>query len=649
MANQSGVSYKEFDMSQVVVASGNLPAAIVVASKKGIPLTRKLITSKQQFIDAFGYPDPSISYSSYCALAYLEKGTQLWVTRAIGTAAAYGTLVLQKKAADPQVVLTPYVYSDTANTFASNNPSFNFNTVISGSTSGENLVMFYPLGPGSFSSGISLELISTNLKPVVDATFTVTLSASGGMLTPASGAGGVCSYAVTAINSAGETVASAVKNATVTVANSSITLSWKEVYGASGYRIYGRTLSAGTLKLLAVTNSLSFTDTGSLVEDSSKTKPTVSSIVSTNDFTLNVYDTTLSSASPVESFNVTLTDSVDGLGNQTRIDYVVNNNSTYIRALNNVPLLATAPTVNSTDSTAFATGTSGNLIVEADILTAWNLYEDPEQVYVRLLINGGYSTAAVQKNLVRIAEARQDCIAFLDTPSTSQTASKAVDWRNTQLNVNTNRAAIFAQDLYISDIYTRQQFYCPPSGHMAALAVNAAYVTAPWYPMAGLNRGQLTVLKVREVYTSGERDMLKNAQINYVRDFPGQGIALFEQVTLQAKQSALSWISVRLLIDEIQLSVRKYLLNSVHELNDDFLRRQIVSGITDFLQDIVNRRGLRRFLVVCDDRNNSAQAYNTGMLYVDIYLDPTLPAEQIVLRGVITKSNQSFEELIGTF
>lgn len=639
---QSGVQYREFDLSQIAVADSNLPAGIVFAAKRGPSFTRTLTTSSSNWLSTFGNPDPKVSFAPYAALAYLEQGNQLWNVRATGANALYGCSMLQKKSADVQPLLFPLTSKDPVN--------FDFTQQVNGSAAiGENLVLFYPKGPGSYSADLRIAVVSANLNPVVVSTVTQQVISNGGSL-----AAGPANYAISAVNAYGETAATAIFAVTISAGTANaVKLSWTPVPGATGYRVYGRVKSgsgdAATVPLLAIVNSPEYTDTGADDADETITQRSASSIPATDEFTVEFYDSTVSEGKPIESFPVTFGAKLDGFGRQMQIDEVINNQSTLFSCLNNSAMAANIPLVRSITKLAPAAGDSGAVLTESDIIKGWNLFADTEQVYVRILINGGYATPAVQQRMVAIAEARQDSIAFLDVPSNKQRAADAVDYRNNTLAANSNRAALFAQDLYIQDTYNGRQLYVPPSGHMAALAAKTAFIAAPWYPMAGLNRGVLDVLGIRYKYEDGERELLKAAQINYVRDFPGQGIALFEQVTLQAKTTALSWISVRFLMDEIQLACRKYLLYSVHELNDDFLRRQIVQGLTVFLQDIQNRRGLNRFLVVCDYRNNTTGNTGEGKLYVDVYLAPTLPADQIILNGVLTKQDQSFTELIGTF
>lgn len=637
MSGAADVIYREFDLSQIAVANGTLAAAIVTASKRGAPFAPILSASPGQWTNTFGTPNPQISFASYCALGYLEKGNQLWTVRAVGAGATYGATVFQKKAADTAPVLFNLTDLDPLN--------FDFTRTINGSTvPGENLGIFYPVGPGGYSSSLQIEITSANLNPV--GAITTGVLSTGGLLTPAS-----YDYSITAMNSLGESQATAITSVVVSTGSANcVQLSWAPVLGATGYKVYGRTKAGAIVTALATVTSPTYTDTGADVPQVGTQQPTVTTIATTDEFTVNFYDTTISASKPQETYTVTLTEKLDGFGRQMRIDDMINTNSTLWRFSNNSSMAAVLPTIKSIAKTSLLAGTSGAAVTDSDIIKGWNLFSSTEKVKVRVLINGGYSTPAVQRQMVTIAESRQDCIAFLDMPSAKQRAQDAADYRNSVLNIiSSNRAAIFAQDLLVMDTTNNRQLYVPPSGHMAGLAAYTAYVAAPWYPMAGLNRGQLNVLGVRYLYENGERQLLKAANINYVRDFGADGLALFEQVTMQGKQSALSWISIRFLMDEIQLTAKRFLLYQDHELNDDFMGRIIVGGLTDFLQTVVDARGLQRFLVVSDSRNNPPAIVGAGQRKVDVFLAPTLPAEQIIMNGVLTKQDAVFTSLIGQF
>lgn len=651
---QAGVYYREFDLTQVVTADNNLPAGIVIVSKRGRSNEIFTATTARNFIDEYGQPDARISFAPYCALAYLEQGNLLRVNRVVGSGATYGCLLLRQEtsAHQPTLVRVGELRNNKVvgiknpkgfDFFSDNYVNMDDGTPIQG---GINLGLFYAKGQGSYSEDLSIKVTSTNIDPVNDATFIVNPMTGGGILKA-----DTYYYAVSAINSAGETLATQVKSVTTTSHDGSVQLNWDEVQGATGYKVYGRTRARASqrLALLTIVNDNNYLDTGADEEDTELVTPENSTIEKTDLFTVSIFDKSVSEGVAVAEYNVTLGDNVDGMGQQTRIEDVINNANAEFKFLSNVKSLATLPTVKPIPRTSAGKGDSGNAILDRDLINGWDLFSDEEKVYVRILINGGYATPSVQRKMISIAEKRQDCIAFLDTPSMKQRAQDAADYRRVTLNANTNRAALFAQDLYIDDVYQGRKIYVPPSGHMAALAAKTAGQAAVWYPMAGLNRGQLNVLGVRHQYDSGEREILKTAQVNYVRNFTGQGLCLFEQVTLQAKQTALSWISIRLMMDELRIAMMAFVWYSVHEINDDFLRRQVVSGLTEYLQTIQNRRGIQRFLVVSDNRNNSENAVMSGKLNVEVFIAPNYPVDQIYLNSILTKNSADFTELVGNF
>ena len=97
---------------------------------------------------------------------------------------------------------------------------------------------------------------------------------------------------------------------------------------------------------------------------------------------------------------------------------------------------------------------------------------------------------------------------------------------------------------------------------------------------AGVNNGVVPVDDVKYRYDEGDRTILTAAKVNYFRNRPGQGIVLWEQLTLQGDFTALSFLSVRRIFDIIQLSISQALESSLQEPNDDFLVAQIEQGGT---------------------------------------------------------------------
>jgi len=90
--SSAGVYVNEIDLSQRVEAASSSIAAIVGESARGPVGQTFLVTDTKQFLFSFGKPDASLTYMHYCALAFLEQGSRLYVTR-VAPGALYGGAV----------------------------------------------------------------------------------------------------------------------------------------------------------------------------------------------------------------------------------------------------------------------------------------------------------------------------------------------------------------------------------------------------------------------------------------------------------------------------------------------------------------------------------------------------------------------------
>lgn len=155
------------------------------------------------------------------------------------------------------------------------------------------------------------------------------------------------------------------------------------------------------------------------------------------------------------------------------------------------------------------------------------------------------------------------------------------------MNVSTNRAALYTPDINIYDQYTGKTLYVPPSGYVGGVLAYTDQVAYPWFAPAGLRRGQLpNALGVREKYSQPQRKALKNAQVNYIRDIPGMGRAVFEQRTLQGYQSGFSFLNVRRLVDYLHITSLNFVVWETFEPNDDFTRNIIILGLNSELEAV---------------------------------------------------------------
>lgn len=319
----------------------------------------------------------------------------------------------------------------------------------------------------------------------------------------------------------------------------------------------------------------------------------------------------------------------------------------------------TAVTVNlsgganaANDSILFmADGNNGLAVADNNMVAAANKFANKAQVDVTLLLDGGYSTPNYQIALDTIAQQRQDCVAILSVPFEDQVTQTAltdtVDYRKTELNLNSSYSALYAGHVQIQDRFNDREIFIAPDGYVGGSISFSDQNFEIWFPAAGFKRGVLNVLDVARRWDDGELDVLYNNGINPIRFFSGRGIVVWGQKTLLARASALDRLNVRLLLIVIEPAIKELLENFLFDLNEAGVRSLIEGQIEDYLETIRARKGITDFDVVADDTNNSEADIDANRLNVDIFIKPTRSIEEIPVRIVLTPTNISFSDAAG--
>jgi len=398
--------------------------------------------------------------------------------------------------------------------------------------------------------------------------------------------------------------------------------------------------------------------TGGTSQTTSYTTTALNGVAPTWQFTLEVY---LSSNinTPVERFLCSLNNQQDGYGNQLNLTYVINSSlssSQYIKVWQPawsyesqlIPFLYEGAWDVTPTIIWLQNGSDGNAITSSQINAGWNSLTNTDKYGMRVLINGGYSQVSVQQTMDSLANTRKDCICVLDMPEDYQaTATSCVSYRQNVLNIDSTYSALYTPDLRIQDETSGDLRYVPPSGHVGATYAYTDKNAQTWFSPAGIKRGQLYNIQGLAVdYEQGDRDIMSPAQVNAIINIPGSGYVVWDDQTLQSVASALSYVHVRRLLIFIEVSLVYALRPDVFDPNDAFTRMQLVQMVNSFLAPIKAGRGLYRYLVVCDDTNNSDANVAAGQLNCDVYLDPTLQARAIKLQSILTATGASFSELV---
>jgi phage tail sheath protein FI len=171
-------------------------------------------------------------------------------------------------------------------------------------------------------------------------------------------------------------------------------------------------------------------------------------------------------------------------------------------------------------------------------------------------------------------------------------------------------------------------------------------VGAEWFAPAGLNRGGIPgAVGVKTRLTQAQRDELYESKVNPIAQFPGQGICVWGQKTLQRRASALDRVNVRRLL----ITVKKYIASSarylVFEQNTEATRTRFLNIVNPYLAGIQQRSGLTAFRVVMDETNNTPDIIDRNILVGAIYLQPTRTAEFIKLDFNILPTGATFDTI----
>lgn len=634
----SDVRINEIDATMVVGSNSITVAAQIIVSTQGDTRRPLPWTNPDSYIDHYGIPNAQVSFDVYGGRDYFREGSELWGFRVVGAGATWAALLAEEDA-QGLTKLTPIPLGVV------NPEQVDFADLASpGHTP---LFMFFPKrGPGSYARKYAVELESPNIGQLTGASVTSSLS-SLGTLGP-----GTYEYQVSALSETGETLSTApisVVIATGAPTTHENTLTWNAHPQASAYFVYGRVAGAGYGRLVQVgqvnTPTVTFIDRGTVTPDVDIQPITDPADLPepSKSFIVNIYDTEVSTGFPQESFPVTLEESTDNDGINTEIEERINPFSMYLEVVSNVPSLPNPDAVNisSVAQTNLGGGDSGNAPTEFDVAAAWSVFKNKELYKVNTLLNTGHSTPEVGHAMEELARRRGDSVALLDTPSTSQQYMQAINYRKLELNLNSSYAALFCPDVEEADEFNGKRQFVPFSGWAGALCARTDRVANPSFSIAGLNRGLVNVLRSRYTYDDGEASMLFKSQVNYTRTFIGQGIALWEQKTMQVRDSAFSWLSVRRIVNVIKVSLYDFGLYILQEQNDDFTRRQLVTSFSDYLDALVNARALHSHRV-------TATATPTeeiqGILRATVQIVPVIPIHELQIDVVLTKRGAEFLE-----
>lgn len=168
-------------------------------------------------------------------------------------------------------------------------------------------------------------------------------------------------------------------------------------------------------------------------------------------------------------------------------------------------------------------------------------------------------------------------------------------------------------------------------------------VAYPWLAAAGTRRGIIdnatnigyldrTTGEFQTIKTRiGIRDTLYANFINPMVFFTGNGLLNYGNKTSYNSSSALDRTNVARLVAYIRRQLTLAARPFVFEPNDALTRQQIAGVVETLMIDLVAKRGIYDYLVVCDESNNTPSRIDRNELWVDVAVEPVKAAEFIYI------------------
>ena len=242
-------------------------------------------------------------------------------------------------------------------------------------------------------------------------------------------------------------------------------------------------------------------------------------------------------------------------------------------------------------------------------------------------------------SIISLAESRGDCIAVVDLVNYETTVANAAAQAQ---SLNTSYAASYWPWLQVQSATGRNE-WVPASVVIPGVYAFTDNSSAPWFAPAGLVRGGIGgVIQAERRLTRVQRDTLYSAKVNPIASFPGQGISVFGQKTLQTKASALDRVNVRRLLIELKKFIGDQARTLVFEQNTITTRNRFLATVNPYLESVVQRQGLYAYRVVMDDTNNTADVVDRNQLIGQIFIQPAKTAEFVVLDFTIEPTGATF-------
>lgn len=257
-------------------------------------------------------------------------------------------------------------------------------------------------------------------------------------------------------------------------------------------------------------------------------------------------------------------------------------------------------------------------------------------------------------NMIALSNERNNTLFVVgDTPMRlDASGTNLVEWATNRnglgldtedgLAATSSYMGVFYPSCQTSDL-SGNTVVAPPSHMMVRTILRSDAVSYPWLAPAGTRRGVVDNAQaigyidaatgefVQISTSQAVRDILYERNVNPVTFIPGVGITNFGNKTSTAVTTALDRINVARLICYLRGRLEEIGKLYLFEPNDEITRNEITNTVNSLMIDLIAKRAIYDYLVVCDLSNNTPARIDRNELWVDIAIEPVKAVEFIYI------------------
>jgi hypothetical protein len=259
-----------------------------------------------------------------------------------------------------------------------------------------------------------------------------------------------------------------------------------------------------------------------------------------------------------------------------------------------------------------------------------------------LLVCPGYSELI--PNLIALNNDRSNTGFIIgDTPMTLAANINAITEYNNTKAINRDPYVALYYPHGLTNDLAGNEIAVPASHIMLRTFIRSDNVAYQWFAPAGTRRGLVdnassigyvdanSGLFIKSGINQSIRDAMYELNLNPITLLNSVGLVVYGQKTRNPVSSSLDRVNVARLVNYLRSVLQPLANQFLFEPNDKITRDQVKTVVESVLNDLIAKRGLYDYLVVCDTSNNTSDRIARNELYIDIAIEPMKAVEFIYI------------------